>query len=71
MWFPLSLSEWFFTICPTPYSSKYNVLSASLNKAFPSTLPSSLADNLLTAPSVTVIRMFPGAQHERVGISVE
>ena len=28
--FPLSLSEWFFSICPTP-----NVLSASLNKAFP------------------------------------
>ena len=32
--FPLSLSEWSFTICPTPYNRK-NVLSASLNKAFP------------------------------------
>ena len=29
--FPLSLSEWFFTICLTPY----NVMSASLNKTFP------------------------------------
>ena len=33
--FPLSLSEWSFTICPTPYNRKY-VLSASLNKTFPS-----------------------------------
>ena len=32
---PLSLSEWSFTICPTP-----NLLSASLNKTFPSFLPS-------------------------------
>ena len=31
----LSLSEWSFTICPTPYNRK-NVLSASLNKIFPS-----------------------------------
>ena len=30
--FPLSLSEWSFTICLTPYNRKYNVLSASLNK---------------------------------------
>ena len=29
--FLLSLSVWYFTICPTPY----NVLSTSLNKAFP------------------------------------
>ena len=33
--FPLSLSEWSFTICPTPYNRKYNVLIASLNKTFP------------------------------------
>ena len=33
--FPFSLSEWSFTICPTPYNRKYNVLSASLNKTFP------------------------------------
>ena len=33
---PLSLSEWSFTICPMPYNRKYNVLSASLNKTFPS-----------------------------------
>ena len=34
----LSLSEWSFTICPTPYNRKYNVLSVSLNKIFPSFL---------------------------------
>ena len=33
--FPLSLSEWLFTICVTPYNRKYNVSSASLNKIFP------------------------------------
>ena len=38
--FPLSLSEWSFTICVTPYNRKENVLSASLNKTFPSFLPS-------------------------------
>ena len=38
--FPLSLSEWSFIICLTPYNRKYNVLSASLNKTFPSFLPS-------------------------------
>ena len=36
--FPLSLSEWSFTICLMPYNHKYNVLSASLNKTFPSFL---------------------------------
>ena len=34
--FPFSLSEWSLTICLTPYNRKYNVLSASLNKTFPS-----------------------------------
>ena len=34
--FPLSLFEWAFTICLTPYNLKYNVLSASLNKTLPS-----------------------------------
>ena len=34
--FPLSLYKWSFTICPTPYNSITNVLSASLNKMFPS-----------------------------------
>ena len=34
--FPLSLSEWTFTVCPTPYNRKQNVLSTSLNKTFPS-----------------------------------
>ena len=39
--FPLSLSEWSFTICTTPYNCKLkNVLNASLNKTFPSFLPS-------------------------------
>ena len=37
--FPLSLSEWSFTICLTLYNRKYNVLSASLNNIFPSFLP--------------------------------
>ena len=36
--FLLSLSEWSYTICLTSYNSKYNVLSASLNKTFPSFL---------------------------------
>ena len=36
--FPISLSEWSFTICLTPYNRKLNVLSASLNKTFPSFL---------------------------------
>ena len=30
--FPLSLFEWSFTICLTPYNRKQNVLCASLNK---------------------------------------
>ena len=30
--FSLSLYEWSFTICLTPYNHKYNVLSMSLNK---------------------------------------
>ena len=33
---PLSLSDWSFTICPTPYDRMKNMLSASLNKTFPS-----------------------------------
>ena len=37
--FPLSLSEWSFTICVTLYNRKLNVLSASLNKTVPSFLP--------------------------------
>ena len=32
--FPFSLSEWYLTICLTPYNRKLNVLSASLNKTF-------------------------------------
>ena len=36
--FPLSQSEWSFTICVTPYNRKQNMLSASLNKTFPSFL---------------------------------
>ena len=35
---PLSLSEWSFTVCPTPYDRKYNVLSVLLNKTFRSFL---------------------------------
>ena len=33
--FTHSLCEWSFTICPTPYSIKQNMLSVSLNKTFP------------------------------------
>ena len=37
--FPFSLSDWSLTICLTPYNRKFkNVLSASLNKTFPSSL---------------------------------
>ena len=32
--FPFSLSEWSLTICLTPYNSRLNGLSASLNKTF-------------------------------------
>ena len=38
--FCLSLSEWSLTICLIPYNRKWNVLSALLNKTFPSFLPS-------------------------------
>ena len=38
--YPFSLTEWYLTICLTPYNRKYNVLSASLNKHF---IPSFLA----------------------------
>ena len=34
--FPLSLSEWSFTIRLAPYDRKQNVLSGSLNQTFPS-----------------------------------
>ena len=34
------LYEWFFSIYPMPYKRIKNVLSVSLNKAFPSVLPS-------------------------------
>ena len=40
--FPLSLSEWSFTICLTQYNRKQNLLSASLNKIFLSFLLSLL-----------------------------
>ena len=41
--FPFSLLEWSLTICLTPYKHKGNVLSASLNKTFPSFLSISVA----------------------------
>ena len=38
--FPLSLSESFFIICPSPYNGQFkNVWSASLRKIFPSFFP--------------------------------
>ena len=36
--FPLSLNEWSFTICPTPYNCVKNVLSTLLNKTYPTFL---------------------------------
>ena len=36
--FPLSLSEWSFTICRIPHKNKQNVLNVSLNKILPSLL---------------------------------
>ena len=36
--FSFSLSEWSLTICLMPYNRNLNVLSASLNKTFPSFL---------------------------------
>ena len=42
--FPILLSEWSSTICLTPYNRKYNVLSASLNKIFPSLIVLCLSD---------------------------
>ena len=45
--FPFSLSEWFFTICLTPYNRQYNVLSVSLNKAFPSLINKTVSVKLL------------------------
>ena len=40
--FHLSLSERSFTICLMPYNRKQNVMSASLNKTFPSFIHSKL-----------------------------
>ena len=37
--FPFLLSEWSLTICLMPYNRRKNLLSASLNKTFPSFLP--------------------------------
>ena len=49
--FPLSLSEWSFTICPKPYNRKSNVLNTSLNKTFPSLLPGALVISKLSFPA--------------------
>ena len=37
--FPLSQSKWSFTLCPTPYNRKQNVLSVSLNESLACFLP--------------------------------
>ena len=49
--FPLSLSEWSLTISLTPYNRKKNVLSASLNKTFPS-LP---FDHIIAPPPMDLL----------------
>ena len=51
--FPLSLSEWSFTICPKQYNREQNVLSASLNKIFPSFLLMSVK-NLTLLPTLSI-----------------
>ena len=45
--FALSLSKLSFTICPSPYNRKQNVLSASLNKHFLPSFPFQIDQTLL------------------------
>ena len=54
--FPLLQSEWYH--CLTPYNRKYNVLSASLNKTFPSFLPSFHLCDMLKHSSTTMTKLF-------------
>ena len=72
--FPLSLSERSFTICQTPYNRKSNVLSASLNKTFPSFLPfqiDSLALLYLSGYSFpTAIRVLLTMKPDQVTVGV-
>ena len=57
--FPFSLSEWSLTICLMPYKIIINVLSASLNKTFPSFLHMSDTIKTLNKMSVSLKRTFP------------
>ena len=65
--FSLSLSEWSFTICLTPYNRKYNVLSVSLNNTFPSffllTFSSCTASCFVEQPLSYSLALFP--EHRR------
>ena len=45
--FPLSLSEWSFSICLMPYNPKLNVLSVPLNKTFLSFIPFAVEDPVM------------------------
>ena len=45
--FPFSLSEWSFTMCPTPYNRTSNVWSVLLNKTFLSFIIYNYTSNLL------------------------
>ena len=64
--FHLSLSEWSFTICLTPYNHKLNVLSVLLNKTFPSLLGYCCTAALLSAVGDDVDG---GGSHQHVLLS--
>ena len=57
--FPISLSEWSFTTCPTLYNRKENVLSASLNITFPSFLPFRYLSGPLLTVNIVLKHFFP------------
>ena len=54
--FRISLSVWSLTICPTPYNRRWNVLSASLNKTFPSLWTGCYRDRYVLAVTAAICR---------------
>ena len=65
--FPFSLSEWSLTICLTSYNCIYkNVLSVSLNKTFPSFLPSCTYHSRLL---LELLRRTRGAEMENFSLA--
>ena len=63
--FPLSLSEWSFTICLMPYNRIKNVLNASLNKTFPSVLGTFLYMLIQYPPVIYTTPRIPATSHKR------